>query len=72
MYQTIFKLAIPFMPYKKPIILDEISDLIKVLKEEQINDLLLISGKAIIEGSFFTEAYSRQRKSRQVFSSLTR
>ena len=54
MYQTIFKLAIPFMPYKKPIILDETSDLIKVLKEEQINDLLLISGKAIIEGSFFT------------------
>lgn len=47
-YQLCFKIALPFLPYRKPIILDSEDAIISVLKEKNINSVLIATGKGII------------------------
>lgn len=47
-YQLCFKLALPFLPYKKPVILDSEEEIINVLKTKNINSVLIATGKGIV------------------------
>ncbi len=46
-FQTIFKMALPFLPYREPEILKTNDDIIKVLKNKNTNSVLFITGKTI-------------------------
>lgn len=46
-YQFIFKIAIPFLPYRQPKILKTNEDIISVLKEKNIDSVLLVTDKGI-------------------------
>jgi alcohol dehydrogenase class IV len=53
--QFVFKIALPFLPYRKPIILQNANDIANVLKEKNINSLLLISGKNVRKNNLTLE-----------------
>ena len=46
-YQGVFKLAIPFLPYREPKILDDNAGVVKVLKDSGFNSVLLVTDKGI-------------------------
>ena len=46
-YQTVFKLALPILPYREPKILKENKDIIEVLKVNGIKSVLLVTDKGI-------------------------
>lgn len=46
-YQTVFKLAIPILPYREPKILNDNDELVDVLKSENINTVLLVADAGI-------------------------
>lgn len=48
-FQTIFKLAIPILPYREPTILSSINELSIVFKKEKIKSILIVSDKGIIK-----------------------
>lgn len=47
-FQTIFRLAIPFLPYREPKILKTYQELIDILKSKSINNVLLVTGSNIL------------------------
>lgn len=47
MYQTIFKWAIPLMPYREPQILDSVLDVKNILNEKSITKVLLVTDAGI-------------------------
>ena len=47
-YQFIFKLALPFMPYRKPNILSSCEDIPDVLKKHKIESVLIVTDKGIV------------------------
>lgn len=53
--QFVFKIALPFLPYRKPIILETTSDIANTLKEKNINSVLLISGKNVRKNNLTQE-----------------
>ena len=46
-YQTIFRIAIPILPYREPKILNNNGDLVNVLKEQNVKSVLLVTDKGI-------------------------
>lgn len=46
-FQFCFKMAIPILPYYNPEILDKIEDIAPILKEKNINSVMLITDKGI-------------------------
>lgn len=46
-YQTIFKLYLPFLPYKEPKLLINYEDILKVLEESGLDNVMLVTGKKI-------------------------
>ena len=46
-YQQIFHIAIPFMPYREPKILENMDEVVKTLKEEKIDKVMLATDKSI-------------------------
>ncbi len=46
-FQTVFKLALPILPYREPKILKDENAVISVLKENNINTVLLVTDKGI-------------------------
>ncbi len=46
-YQFVFKLALPFLPYKKPYILDKEEEIIPVLNNLNIKSVLVVTDKGI-------------------------
>jgi len=46
-YQTIFKIALPMMPYREPKIIDSILDIKTVLQENNISNVLIVTDKGI-------------------------
>ena len=46
-FQAGFRLAMPFMPYREPEILDSVTEIAPVLQKLGINSVLLIAGKTI-------------------------
>lgn len=54
LYQLCFKIALPFLPYRKPIILDSEDAIIDVLKEKSINSVLIATGKGIVNAGLLS------------------
>lgn len=54
LYQLCFKIALPFLPYRKPIILDSEEAIIGVLKEKNINSVLIATGKGIVNAGLLS------------------
>ena len=46
-YQTFFRMAIPFMPYRKPVLLSDFSQIITQLRKDSIRSVLMITGKTV-------------------------
>jgi len=46
-YQTAFKLALPFLPYREPVILKSNDELVFILKQKSIKSVLLVTDKGI-------------------------
>ncbi len=46
-YQFVFKLALPFLPYRKPQILNDENDVASLLGEKDISNVLLVTDKGI-------------------------
>ena len=46
-FQEVFHIAIPFLPYRKPVILDSVLDLPKLFKDKSIENVLLVTDKSI-------------------------
>lgn len=46
-YQQVFHIAIPFMPYREPKILEIMDEVVKTLKEEKIDKVMLAADKSI-------------------------
>lgn len=48
-YQTVFKIAIPVLPYRSPRILDSVAKLPPVLQEKEISHILLVTDRYLHE-----------------------
>lgn len=46
-YQTIFRILLPLLPYKEPKILSNKDEILKVLEENGIDNILLVTGKNV-------------------------
>ena len=46
-YQGVFRIAMPMMPYREPITIDSVLDIKSVLKSNNINRVLLVTDKSI-------------------------
>lgn len=46
-FQTVFRLVIPFLPYRKPHIIDGFSQLIPMLQEKKISSVLLVTDQSV-------------------------
>ena len=46
-FQFCFKMAIPFLPYYNPQILDKVEDISEILKLEKITKVMLVTDKSI-------------------------
>ncbi len=46
-FQTVFRMALPFLPYREPEILKTDADVVKVLKEKNISKVLIVTDKGI-------------------------
>ncbi len=46
-YQTVLRLALPFLPYRKPEMLDGVSALVPLFKKKNIRRVLLVTDKSI-------------------------
>lgn len=46
-YQSVFKAALPFLPYRKPKPLNDMPDLVKLLQKKKITSVLLVTDKSI-------------------------
>lgn len=49
LFQFVMRLALPFLPYRKPKILNNNTDLVKVLKEKGIRNVLVITDEGIVK-----------------------
>lgn len=46
-FQEVFHIAIPFLPYRKPMILSSVTELPKLFKEKNIDSVLIVTDKSI-------------------------
>lgn len=53
--QFCFRIALPFLPYKKPKILEKTSEIAIVLKAKNIKNVLLVAGKNVIKNNLTKE-----------------
>ena len=49
LFQFVMRLALPFLPYRKPKILNNNTDLVKVLKEKGVRNVLVITDEGIVK-----------------------
>ena len=47
LYQGIFKIVLPLMPYREPKILDSVTDIKNVLQEQNISDVMLVTDSGV-------------------------
>ena len=47
LYQTVFKVFMPFLPYREPAVLMSYDDIIRILDENGYDNVLLVTGKNI-------------------------
>ncbi len=48
-YQFFFKIALPFLPYRKPIILDKEDEIIDVLIKEKVQKILVVTDQGLVK-----------------------
>ena len=48
-YQNIFKIALPLMPYRKPKILESTEDIINILYENNIDNVCVVTDQGIVK-----------------------
>ena len=65
-FQTVFKLAIPFLPYRSPELLHGMDELIDKLKALKLNHVLLVTDKGI--RSLGSQAILNSLWSKTIFS----
>lgn len=53
-YQLVMKMAIPFLPYRTPQILENMEKIIPVLKEKQASCLMIVTDRGIIQHGLLT------------------
>ena len=46
-YQGVFRIALPMMPYKEPVVKDSILEVKDILREERVTNVLLVTDKGI-------------------------
>lgn len=46
-FQTVFKIALPFLPYRKPTLLDNMEELVALLEKKSITSVLLVTDASI-------------------------
>lgn len=46
-FQTVFKVALPFLPYRKPKLLNDMPELVKLLQKKKIESVLLVTDESI-------------------------
>ncbi len=64
-YQGVFKLAIPFLPYREPKILETDDEVVDVLKQNNIQNILLVTDKGI-RGLNLTNSLEEKIKNSQL------
>lgn len=64
-FQVIFRIAIPILPYREPKLLKDNDELIALLQEKQIKSVLLVTDKGI-RGLGLTETLENQIKSNDI------
>ncbi|MBQ9832123.1 MAG: iron-containing alcohol dehydrogenase [Clostridia bacterium] len=57
-FQTVFKIAIPILPYRNPVILNSVQDIPKQLKSKEISCVLLVTDKSIRQLGISTQLES--------------
>ena len=62
-YQGVFKIMIPLLPYREPKILNSSKDVVNVLKENNISSILLVTDKGIKSIGLINEIENEIRKS---------
>lgn len=58
-YQTIFKVMIPFMPYKNPIIKNNLLEIINIVKENKANKPIIITDKIICKTGLLDQLFNK-------------
>ena len=64
-FQVIFRIAIPILPYREPKLLKDNDELIALLQEKQVKSVLLVTDKGI-RGLGLTETLENQIKSNDI------
>ena len=68
-YQGIFRMVMPMLPYREPITLDSVLDIKSVLKSNNINRVLIVTDKGI-RGLGLTEKLEADLKNEEIFFSV--
>ena len=68
-YQGVFRLVMPMMPFRQPITLDSVLDIKSVLKSNNINRVLIVTDKGI-KGLGLTTALEEDLKHEEIFVSV--
>ncbi len=61
-FQTIFKLAIPILPYRNPKILESVADIANLLKEKQYDNVLIVTDKQVKKIGTFEQLISSMER----------
>ena len=54
-YQSVFYLLMPFLPYRKPKTYEDNEKVIDILKEKSINSILIVTDKGIVQNGILDE-----------------
>ena len=68
-FQKMMHILIPFFPYREPKLLNEIEDIIEVLKAKNIKNVMLVTGKRI-RGSGLTKPLEMLLEENNILSML--
>jgi len=61
-YQAIFKLAMPLLPYREPVVLKNNEEVANVLKENEIQNILLVTDKGLSKLDLYTPLVETLKK----------
>ena len=48
-YQTVFRAALPILPYREPVQLDGLASIVQLLAEKKISSVLLVTDASVRE-----------------------
>lgn len=62
-FQTVFKIAIPILPYRNPKLLDSVADVASVLREKKYNSILVVTDQQVSTINAFEQLISELKSS---------